>query len=110
MTTNKITKLFFIDWFITLSMYISGYVISRLRTAESLDIVSYLSKSSGDQIRPITFLDTFIYLFISVSFVVLMSFLINKGYIKASKKEFVLSQFVYFVSVTIVIFLLPFLI
>jgi len=105
---KDIIKLFFLDWLVTLVMYLVGYVFSGIGNLEKADIVFYISNISSSPKGPSALIDVFTYLFVSIAFVILISFLINKSYIKYPIKSFVLSQVLYLISVTVVILSIPF--
>ena len=108
MTIKNILKLFLLDWLITAVMYFVGYLFSGIGNLEKADILFYISNISSSPTGTSALLDVFTYLFASIAFVVLISFLINKSYIKYPKKTFVLSQILYLISVVIVVFSIPF--
>lgn len=110
MINKKILKIFLTDWVITLLMYVSGYIISGIKSSESLDIVSYLSGSVEKQKNYLVFLNIFTYFFISLCTVMLISFFVNKNIVKASRREFIYSQALYLISIVVVILSLLFLI
>ena len=103
--SKNILKIFTLDWVITTIMYISGLLISGIGGAEVVDIINYFSNSEIP-VSQRRCSDGFLYFFMSMGFVVLISYLLNKSYFKVSKKEFVLSQLLYFLSVLLVILFL----
>ena len=107
MNLKNILKLFFLDWLVTLVMYLVGYIFSGIENIEKANIVFYLSNLSSSPKGPSLLLDVFTYLFASMAFVVLISFLINKSYIKYTRKTFILSQILYLMSVIIVVLSIP---
>lgn len=107
MKNIEIIKLFFLDWFVTLLMYIVGFLITGIGDFKSADINFYISNFSTSPTGLTPLVDVFTYLLTSILFVILISFLINKSYIKYSKKTFILAQVMYLVSVFIVVFSLP---
>ena len=104
----NILKLFFLDWVVTGAMYLVGLFFSGMDNLEKADVIFYISNLSSSPTGTSPLLDVFTYLFASIAFVVLISFLINKSYIKYPKKTFILSQLFYLISVVIVVFSIPF--
>lgn len=107
MTIKNILKLFFLDWIVTVVMYLVGYIFSGIGNLEKADIIFYISNISSSPKGPSALINVFTYLFVSIAFVVLISFLINKSYTKYSKKTFIMAQILYLVSVFIVVFSIP---
>lgn len=107
MNIKNILKLFFLDWLVTLSMYIVGFLLTGIGDFKSADINFYISNFSTSPTGVAPLVTVFTYLLTSILFVVLISFLINKSYIKYSKKTFILAQILYLATVFIVIFSIP---
>lgn len=107
MKNIEILKLFFLDWLVTLSMYLVGFLLTGMGDFKSADINFYISNFSTSPTGIEPLVAVFTYLLTSILFVILISFLINKSYIKYSKKTFILAQVMYLVSVFIVVFSLP---
>ncbi|MBW6441620.1 hypothetical protein K0B04_01780 [Patescibacteria group bacterium] len=103
--SKDILKIFTLDWVITTTMYISGLLISGIKGSEAVDIVKYFSNSDIPVSQRRCF-DGFLYFFMSMGFVILISYLINKSYFKVSKKHFFISQVLYFLSVLLIILFL----
>ena len=103
---KEILKTFFLDWLVTIVMYVVGLLISGFGKEEYADIVRYVSNLSTSPSGMSPLVDTLTYLFISLCFVILISYLINKSYLKIATKNFVISQFLYLLSVAIAIALL----
>ena len=101
---KNILKIFFLDWIVTAVMYITGYIFSGLDKEGIADITTYLSNLESSPLKPPSHTNVLVYLFASLSFVILISYLINKGYMKISLKEFLISQIAYIVSIVLVIF------
>ena len=107
MNVKEILKLFALDWIITLLMYIVGFLITGVGDFKSADITFYISNLSSAPTGTSPLLTVFTYLLTSLMFVILISFLINKSYIKYSKKSFTLAQVLYLVSVILIVFSIP---
>jgi hypothetical protein len=101
---KNILKIFFLDWVVTIVMYVAGYIFSGLDKEGIADITRYFSNLESSPLEPSSHANVLIYLFASLSFVILISYLINKGYMKISLKEFLISQVAYILSVVLVIF------
>jgi len=100
----EIFKLFILDWIVTLLMYVVGFLITGLGDFKSADINFYISNLSTAPTGISPLLAVFTYLLTSILFVILISFLINNSYIKYSKKTFLVSQLMYLVSLTMIVF------
>ncbi len=107
MATKDILKLFFLDWIVTAVMYLVGLIFSGIGDPEKVDIAFYISNISSSPTGTSPLLDVFTYFLTSVAFVILISFLVNKSYIKYPKKTFILSQILYLMSVIIVVLSIP---
>lgn len=107
MDIKNILKLFFLDWVVTAVMYLVGLIFSGVGDSEKADIAFYISNISSAPTGTSPLLDVFTYLLTSMAFVVLISFLINKSYIKYPKKTFILSQILYLISVVLVVLSIP---
>jgi len=103
---KDILKIFGLDWLITVAMYAVGVLVSGFGSADYADVVRYISNFSTSPTGLSSLVDTFTYLFISLCFVILISYLVNKDYLKIATKSFVISQFLYLLSVALIIFLL----
>jgi hypothetical protein len=101
---KNILKVFFLDWIVTAVMYVTGYIFSGLDKDGVADITRYFSNLESSPLEASSHTSILVYLFASISFVILISYLINKGYIKVSLKEFLISQIAYLISVVLVIF------
>ncbi len=100
----EIFKLFILDWIVTLLMYVVGFLITGLGDFKSADINFYISNLNTAPTGVSPLLAVFTYLLTSILFVILISFLINNSYIKYSKKTFLVSQLMYLVSLTMIVF------
>jgi len=107
MSVKDILKLFLLDWVVTAVMYLVGMLVSGSGDTTWADIVFYISNLSTAPTGVNPLLDVFTYLFVSLAFVVLISFLVNKSYIKISVKSFVVAQVLYLVSVACAVLLIP---
>jgi hypothetical protein len=103
MKVFNILKILVLDWIVTLVMYVSGFVICSLETSKKIDISSYLPEMPTAVPGEPSLSDALFYLFISLSFVVLISFLINKSFLKVGKSDFLIGQVLYFLSFALVI-------
>jgi hypothetical protein len=101
---KNILKVFFLDWIVTAVMYVTGYIFSGLDKEGVADITTYFSNLESSPLEPSSHTSVLVYLFASLSFVVLISYLINKGYVKVSLGEFLISQILYIASVVLAIF------
>ena len=104
MKSIEIFKLFILDWIVTLLMYVVGFLITGLGDFKSADINFYISNLNTAPTGVSPLLAVFTYLLTSILFVILISFLINNSYIKYSKKTFLVSQLMYLVSLTMIVF------
>ncbi|HNU76200.1 MAG TPA: hypothetical protein PKL88_00610 [bacterium] len=100
----EIFKLFILDWIVTLLMYVVGFLITGLGDFKSADINFYISNLNTAPTGVSPLLAVFTYLLTSILFVILISYLINNSYIKYSKKTFLVSQLMYLVSLTMIVF------
>ena len=90
-----VLKLFFLNWFITVTMYGIGSLIIKFDPRGYRDLVAQLSSIS---LSPMI-VDMLIYLFISFSIVVLISYSLNKFFFKVSTKLFIISQALFILSI-----------
>jgi len=104
MSFKNILKIFFLDWIITVVMYLVGLLITGIKDLKSVDIVFYLSNVSSSPTGTSPLLNVLTYLMASFGFVILISFLVNKSSLKIPMKEFIISQFVYIFSTVLIIF------
>ncbi len=104
MSFKNILKIFLLDWIVTVVMYLVGLLITGIGDLRPADIVFYLSNlpSSPNGTSPL--LDVLSYLMVSLGFVVLISYLVNKSYLKLSIREFVVAQVTYIISPLLLIF------
>ena len=80
----KVLKLFFLDWFILIFMYILGSIIIKFDPQGNLDFVSRMGS-----IWPSSLLaDLVTYLFISLLTVISISYLLNRRFLKISLTKF----------------------
>lgn len=107
MKNIEIIKLFFLDWFVTLLMYLVGFLLTGMGDFKSADINFYISNFSTSPAGTAPLVTVFTYLLTSILFVIFISFLINKSYIKYSIKTFIIAQVFYLISVILIIFSIP---
>lgn len=103
----EVFKLFIFDWIVTLLMYVVGFLITGLGDFKSADINFYISNLNTAPTGTSPLIAVFTYLLTSILFVILISFLINKSYIKSSIKIFIVAQILYLVSVVLIAFSIP---
>lgn len=104
--SSNILKIFLLDWLITLVMFLTGILVSLLGVGKYVDIVQY-TNSLKEGVGEGSIINTFIYLLTSISMVILFSGLINLSKIKAPRKEFFIAQFLYILSIALILILLP---
>jgi hypothetical protein len=108
MKAFNILKILVLDWVITLVMYLSGLAVSSLKSMKKVGDSTYFPSITNTGITNPPPFDYLPYLFISLSFVVLISYLINKSYLKVDKKSYILGQVMYLLSFALLIFGLAF--
>ena len=95
----SILKLFLIDWVLTYAMLFVGAALSFLVTLGASSARKGISKIFN-LVNPgqLNMVNTYTYLFINISLVILFCFLINKKYTKYSLSTYFLSQILYVLS------------
>ncbi len=88
-------------------MYLSGSIIVNLGISQILDLTSYLSPANRIKGTAVIMANVYMYLFISISFVILIGYLLNKNIFKISKKCFIISQILFVLSFPIVVIFMP---
>ena len=102
----SVLKIFMLDWVTLILMYLSGSLIAKIDTTKSLDLIYYLSPENKVDNTSQIMTGVYIYLFISLSIVILISYLLNKSIFKVSKRSFIISQILFVLSFPLVLYLI----